>query len=381
METRAQKRSSVIYAQNRTHPNYDTPTKARIYYEVEAFKRYGPTPTTPTKSTIYARAGIPYSTAHRILNQSSLRRVGSTKDRPETRGRRSKLTPGDLERVEHLIHNYGNIGRRLGWGELAHEADLDCTAQTLQQHMGSLDYRRCIACRSTWVSPGHATRRLEWATHMKTQYPHKMHWHSVRSSDEVHFGYGPEGKIYVTRMPGERYCIDCTQFTKEPTEKDAKRGHAWAAVGYNFKSDLIWYDVGNRNGKMNATYYRNVILDQYVKPWIDRGDDFTLEEDQDSSHGVPRAGKGIVQQWKRDHGLKHYFNCSASPDLAPIENCWQPLKQDLRKIPHWDLETIKDVTEATWYDGLLQRTINKWMDSMPERLQDVIDRRGGMTSW
>ena len=114
---------------------------------------------------------------------------------------------------------------------------------------------------------------------------------------------------------------------------------------------------------------------------MERGDDFILEKDQDSAHGVAKKDTGIVQQWKEVHGLRHYFNCSGSPDLAPIENCWQPLKQNLRKIPHWDLETIKNVVETTWEDRLMQTTINKWCDSMPQRLKDVKERRGEMTAW
>ena len=216
---------------------------------------------------------------------------------------------------------------------------------------------------------------------MLKTYLFQYQWRRVRFSNEVHFGYEPEGRIYVTRQPGERYCIDCTQYAEAPEEKDKQRGHAWAAVGYNFKSDLIWYNLGNRNGKMNANFYCNSILNLHVKPWLDQGDDFVLEEDQDSAHGVGKKGSGLVAQWKKAHGLQHYFNCNGSPDLAPIENAWQPLKQNLRKTPHWDFQTIKDVVDAAWYDQLHQQTINKWSDSMPKRLQDVIDYKGEMTPY
>lgn len=71
---------------------------------------------------------------------------------------------------------------------------------------------------------------------------------------------------------------------------------------------------------MTALYYKNTILETIVKPWIDAGEEFVLEEDQDSAHGIMRYGRGIVQTWKRDIGLKNYFNCSGSSDLSPIEN-------------------------------------------------------------
>ena len=49
---------------------------------------------------------------------------------------------------------------------------------------------------------------------------------------------------------------------------------------------------------------------------------FILEEDSDSGY---RGGKAnnLVRRWKQEMGLKYYFNCPGSPDLAPIENLWQ----------------------------------------------------------
>ncbi|KAF1808294.1 hypothetical protein P152DRAFT_225948 [Eremomyces bilateralis CBS 781.70] len=44
----------------------------------------------------------------------------------------------------------------------------------------------------------------------------------------------------------------------------------------------------------------------------------------------------IVKEWKAQNGLKHYFNCASSPDLAIIENCFQAMKQHVRKYTHWD---------------------------------------------
>ncbi len=69
-------------------------------------------------------------------------------------------------------------------------------------------------------------------------------------------------------------------------KKDRKRKHCWAAVGYNFKLDIIFYDVpGNKNGKLTHQVQIDSILEPVVKPWITAGEDFVLEEDGDSDHG------------------------------------------------------------------------------------------------
>ena len=91
---------------------------------------------------------------------------------------------------------------------------------------------------------------------------------------------------------------------------------------------------------MTHRVYIDSILEPVVKPWIldvraGRIDPFILEEDGDSGHGGGTA-TNPVRRWKAETGLKHYFNCPGSPDLAPIKNLWQALKQALRKVPHWD---------------------------------------------
>ena len=164
-----------------------------------------------------------------------------------------------------------------------------------------------------------------------------------------------------------------------PDEKNKKRHHCWAAAGHDFKSFIHFYDVsGNKNGKMSQRVYIDQILDSIIKPWLDQGHNFVLEEDGDSGHG-PGKSK-IVRTWKEEHGLEHYFNCPSSPDLSPIENCWQPVKQELYKSPHWDDETTKGLIYEGW-SHVSQGFINEKVASMPDRLEAVIRGEGKMTGY
>ena len=100
---------------------------------------------------------------------------------------------------------------------------------------------------------------------MLERYPESKDWHSIRFSDECHFGWGPQREIWVLRRTGERYCLDCLVEKSEPADKDIKRLDCWAAVGYEFKSDLVWYDVpSNSNRKMTMKIYRDQILEPVV---------------------------------------------------------------------------------------------------------------------
>jgi hypothetical protein len=122
------------------------------------------------------------------------------------------------------------------------------------------------------------------------RYPLPEDWKHVRFSDEVHFEFGPQHRLRIIRKPGQQYCTSCLQEADSPQKADEKRLHCWAAVGYDFKSPIHFYNVpSNGNGKMSQSVYIDQILEPIVKPWLDRGDKFVLEEDRDSGHGPGKS--------------------------------------------------------------------------------------------
>ena len=85
----------------------------------------------------------------------------------------------------------------------------------------------------------------------------KENWRDIRWTDEAHCTIGSEGHIRIIRKPGERYCPDYIHHLRSLKQddipgEDRERFHIWGAVGYDFKSDLTFYDVPtNTNGKMS----------------------------------------------------------------------------------------------------------------------------------
>lgn len=167
-------------------------------------------------------------------------------------------------------------GKKLTWEQLATEVGADVVGQTMKNIMNTaLDHEKCLVCVKVWLKETPIDKRLEWAVIMLDKYPREEQWDRVQFNDEVHFGRGPEGKLQIVRKPETRYRWDCIQHKDPPAAKDKKRMHCWAAIGYNFKLELIFYNVpGNSNGNITHQVYIDSILDSVVKPWLDRGDDF-----------------------------------------------------------------------------------------------------------
>jgi hypothetical protein len=212
------------------------------------------------------------------------------------------------------------------------------------------------------------------------QHPTSGDCHFIRFSDEVHCRVGPQGKLRIVRKPGERYCSDCIQEQlNRDEERKWKASHIWAAVGYNFKSNIHFYKIpGNKNGELSLEVYRDQILEPVVKPRLKHTQpDFILEEDNDSGHGGGSANN-IVAKWKKQYGLKSLFTCSNSPDLAPIENCWQVMKQHLKKYPHCNEFENRELAYEGW-QNVSSNFINTRIDSFPSRLRDYIERDGRIT--
>ncbi|KAF1814001.1 hypothetical protein P152DRAFT_301152 [Eremomyces bilateralis CBS 781.70] len=199
--------------------------------------------------------------------------------------------------MERILEEQDVYGRTMSWEALGYEAGLDVSGRTIERAMGTKDYHRCVACNKTWISQNLAKKRVDWATLMKARYPTKYTWRKVRFSDESHAGHGPQGKLIIIRRKGERYCPKCVQRERDVKEDAKKKVHVWGAAGYDFKSDLTTYDVpSNTTGKMSQSVYIDSILDPIIKPWIQNGHDFIIEEDQVSGHGPTRSKGNIVKE-------------------------------------------------------------------------------------
>ena len=140
------------------------------------------------------------------------------------------------------------------------------------------------------------------------------------------------------RKPGERTMrtVYKNKANRRKKNQKQKRYHCWAAVGWNFQSELVLNEVpSHTNGKMNQRVHIDSVLEPVVKPWLEPGEDFVLEEDGDSGLGSGKSN--VLRDWKNEHSLKNSFNYAHSPDLSPIENRWQVPKQTGGRQPHWDM--------------------------------------------
>ena len=88
----------------------------------------------------------------------------------------------------------------------------------------------------------------------------------------------------------------------------------------------------------------------------------------------------MAKRWLADHGISVFLHPPSSPKLNPMEPVWHELKkliQELPQIPTTIPKLIQAVHDA--WEVLAIPNIDKYVDTMPERVQAILNASGGHT--
>lgn len=205
-------------------------------------------------------------------------------------------------------------------------------------------------------------------------------------SDEVTFLVGGRTvKQRVTRNKWERFCENCIQH-------QFHRGHttpvnAWGAIGYNYKSPLLFLDGSGKKGAFTQEDYLTQILSPHIESILEDFGTHThalgLEplfmEDGNSAHGH-KSTRNCCAQYRTKHGIILMPHPSSSPDMNPIEKCWRYIKQSLhrrRHQPTTEAEMRQFVLEE--WDRIPQKWINELIDRQEHWVHVLVERCGWST--
>jgi len=234
-------------------------------------------------------------------------------------------------------------------------------------------YHRRVAEEKPLLTPLHIERRIQWAIrHLRWAFDM---WRRVLWTDECTIRLGRFGKVYVTRRAEEKYDASCVvpMIRHQPGLMIAG---AISGVG---KGPLVIFEP---NESVTAQVYCDKVLPglyneikrmerEHIGPL--RG---ILMEDNASPH----TAKYTQQQQAQWFLFNKMVWPANSPDLNPIENVWRLLKYRIQKHKPKNLIELRRVIEEEW-EALEPSDYLKYIESMPERCQAVIDNNGGHTQW
>jgi len=203
---------------------------------------------------------------------------------------------------------------------------------------------------------------------------------------------------YVAYQPGRKVRI---RPGEELRDKNLSAGFKsgsvgvgfWAAIAYGRRTPLIRIrkrkpeERTNPRDRLgtNAVQYATEVYEPYLIPFL-FSLDIPIEKILvlDDNVGYHRAG--LNRTLTSAYGIKKCPLPAFSPDLNPIENAWHLLKSRLRKRftrsehrPHTEDELWEALSEE--WERIDQSTLDRLIDSMPERIAAVVKAEGAHTKW
>lgn len=211
-------------------------------------------------------------------------------------------------------------------------------------------------------------KRLEWANKYKNWT--KEDWRKVLFSDESQFYVQGIRVQHVRTANGEKISPKHIHQTVNHPQKKM----FWGCFSYYGVGPLVPCD-----GMMNSDKYvpllETRVLPELAKVQPDGSAVF--QQDLARCH----VSKKVTKFFK-DTGIKVLDWPGNSPDMNPIENLWSICKDRLRKLDCTTKEKMISSLIQVWFrDAEINEKCKKLIDSMPNRLEQLIKAKGGHTKY
>jgi transposase len=221
------------------------------------------------------------------------------------------------------------------------------------------------------LSKKHREKRLNFAKRYKNWTV--SDWNKVVWSDESKFQiFGSDGRQYCWKRPKD----PLQDAHVKPT---VKFGGGSIFVWGCFTSSGVGYLVRIEGG-LDAELYCKILEEDLMDTlhYYDLDtNNVIFQQDNDPKHTAART-----KQWFEDNEIEVLSWPPQSPDLNPIEHLWNDIDRRLRasEIEIRGKDMLWEQVSKVWNETALE-ACSKLIETMPERINDVIKAKEGYTRW
>lgn len=249
----------------------------------------------------------------------------------------------------------------------------ELTVKTSANVLKSMNFFSVIKKKKPLLSKKHQQDRLNFAKRYRNWTIDD--WRRVVFSDETKINvWGSDGCKYYWSRPGDKL---------KPHHLDLTVKHGggnimmWGCITHSGPG----YAYQVYDGTMKAKDYQEILnttfrdsMEYYGFDWSE----YYFQQDNDPKH---KATSTI--EWMRQEKIKILEDWPAqSPDLNPIEHVWHHLKLKLSEYSTRakGVHELWERIDVEW-NSFTQEQCRRYIDSMPDRIQAVLDAKGGPTRY
>jgi transposase len=312
-----------------------------------------------------SQTGLGKSTVARVLTEIQPGKENSHGGHP------SKLSPTNKCAIVQQILSGKAKNAVQGAHFINSIIDTPVSSQTVRNALKEASLKAVVKKKKPLLSVGHRKRRLSFA--LKYQHWTTEDWKRVIWSDETKINrIGSDGQEYVWKKKGEGLI---SREVKGTVKFGGGSLMVWGCIGWN--GVVVFSEV---EGRMDAEQYVAILEQGLLQSMEESGipqDDIIFQQDNDPKHTSRRA-----QRWFEEQDIKLLDWPAQSPDLNPIEHTWNHLKKCLSGYPSapTGVHQLWERVEEQWGEISVEEC-QKWIESMPRRIQAVIKVKGGHTKY
>jgi hypothetical protein len=304
---------------------------------------------------------------------------------------KAALSASDCDRIKSFI-TANAINRRMPYWQVGQELGLPVSEHTIRKAVRRKGMNRRVARVKPYLSESTHQRRLAYALERKSWTI--WDWRFTFFTDESAMHILNKGRTFVTRAPDEEYHMDCVV----PNFQNVAGCMVWGAISGIYGAGkslflntschfsltsciiigpLIFWDA--KWGTITAERFIYYVI-PIIKNYMQKHPGLTFQQDNAGAYRARATQRELLLQ-----GIEQMYWPASSPDLNPIKNIWQILKERIRRRlrsenrPHSVYE-LQQLVREEW-NKLTLEEIRRRIDTMPERMEAVIKNQGGHTSF
>lgn len=309
-------------------------------------------------SEISKKLNISKSAVSRILKLHN--DTGSTKPSPRT-GRPTKTSPYVRRRMSRFVKNNPFVSSTTLRKEIPELANVS-NSNICHILNKKLKLPASKPLTKPKLTPSQLQKRLDFCNHVKN-WTHEE-WKRVMWSDESTIKLFRDNRHFVRRPAGSNACDP--KYTKKSI-KHPPSVMVWGCMSAAGRGGLFFLPSGVT---MNGVIYLQVLKDHLTNFMAIHQTNIFMQD------GAPCHTTKKVKEWIRDNGMELLQWPPQSPDLNPIENLWEKLKDEVSHMQCTNIPDLIDEIKRVWCQDMTREYCENLVLSMPRRVMAVLKNKG-----